>query len=58
MHPEVASAMARARQQDLARSAGRHDPSGLGVHSSGALLRRLRGRPHLPLVGFRRRLSH
>jgi len=59
MHPEVALAMAHARQQDLRRLAGPHGFSNPRALSWAARPRwRLLPGPHVPRVSRRMRLGH
>ena len=59
MHPEVASALARARDQDLQRSIGSNGPSN---HAPLSWSARRRWRPlpgrHLRLASHRLRIGH
>jgi hypothetical protein len=59
MHPEVASAMAHARHQDLQRSAAPHRVSDRRPLSRTPRRRwRLLSGVHLPLISHRTRLGH
>jgi hypothetical protein len=58
MHPELASAMAHAREQDLRRSTRPHGRSNFRVLARPVRGRRpLLPRPHLPLGSHRIRLG-